>query len=436
MATGTLSAVGQHDWLQVSLTADQAYLVTLDGLSDYAGLEIGTAAALDEGVFAIATPPTAGATPRTETAFFTPDASGTYYIDVSDPATIGGYTVSVDTVSTDYTDNASRPGTVAVACFAAGTHVRTPDGEAEVQLLEKERLIVTASSAVRRIVWIGHRRIDCRRHPHPELVWPVRIRAHAFGPDRPHRDLLLSPDHAVFAEGVLIPVKHLINGTTILQEQVASVHYFHIELDRHDILLAEGLAVESYLDTGNRAQFANGAAHVALHPNFAPRSLSEDSCAPLCVAGPQVQRVRERLRARAERPAQLRRAEAELRVMAGDRFIRPARTTGACHSYLLPQGSRSVRLVSYAAAPDGAAGERRRLGVRIGGIVVNGRTVPLDSPALGEGFHAPEADGRWTDGAAHLSLHATGPIVLEVLVADGMRRRAGTAAAGRARSAA
>jgi hypothetical protein len=31
--------------------------------------------------------------------------------------------------------------------------------------------------------------------------------------------------------------------------------YVHVELDRHDILLAEGLPAESYLDTGNRAAF-------------------------------------------------------------------------------------------------------------------------------------------------------------------------------------
>jgi T5SS/PEP-CTERM-associated repeat protein len=63
------------------------------------------------------------------------------------------------------------------------------------------------------VVWIGHRTVDCSRHPEPRKVWPVRISAGAFGPGRPCRDLFLSPDHAVYVADVLIPVKHLINAT-------------------------------------------------------------------------------------------------------------------------------------------------------------------------------------------------------------------------------
>jgi hypothetical protein len=94
----------------------------------------------------------------------------------------------------------------------------------------------------------------------------VRIAAHAFGAGRPRRDLLVSPDHAVFidgegaAPGVLIPVCYLINGATVWQEDVAGVEYWHVELPQHSVLLAEGLPAESYLDTGNRGAFANGGA--------------------------------------------------------------------------------------------------------------------------------------------------------------------------------
>ena len=93
----------------------------------------------------------------------------------------------------------------------------------------------------------------------------------AFGPAEPARDLLLSPDHAVFRGGALIPARALINGSTIVQEPASSAHYFHVELPRHAVLLAEGLPCESYLDTGNRAAFAgcaNGRGRVAW-PRFA-----------------------------------------------------------------------------------------------------------------------------------------------------------------------
>ncbi len=87
----------------------------------------------------------------------------------------------------------------------------------------------------------------------------MRVQAGAFGAAAPHRDLLLSPDHAVLVGGALVPIRYLVNGASIAQVKTDEVSYWDIELDRHDILLAEGLAAESFLDTGNRNAFANGA---------------------------------------------------------------------------------------------------------------------------------------------------------------------------------
>jgi hypothetical protein len=91
------------------------------------------------------------------------------------------------------------------------------------------------------IKWIGNRRVDSALHPDPRRVWPVRIVAGGFGERLPRRDLWLSPNHAVFVDGVLIPIKHLINGCTIAQEPCDEVTYYHIELERPDVLLDEGL---------------------------------------------------------------------------------------------------------------------------------------------------------------------------------------------------
>jgi hypothetical protein len=85
----------------------------------------------------------------------------------------------------------------------------------------------------------------------------VRVRAGAFAAGAPQRDLWLSPDHAVFVDDVLIPIRYLINGRTIAQERVDAVTYYHVELSDHEVILAEGLPCESYLDTGNRAAFAD-----------------------------------------------------------------------------------------------------------------------------------------------------------------------------------
>jgi hypothetical protein len=189
-------------------------------------------------------------------------------------------------------------------CFAAGTAIETEHGARPVESLAAGDVVRTISGALRRIRWVGRRTVDCARHPTPAAVRPVRIAAHAFGPGLPARTLDLSPDHAVYAEGVLVPVKHLINGTTIRQRRVNQVTYHHIELDSHDVILAEGLPAETYLDTGDRASFANAEGAVALHPAWGSEardiSLIMDAlgAAPLRVTGPEVEKLRAQLAAR------------------------------------------------------------------------------------------------------------------------------------------
>ncbi len=54
----------------------------------------------------------------------------------------------------------------------------------------------------------------------------------------------------------------------------ASVTYWHVELDAHDILLAEGLPAESYLDWGDRPFFTEGSDHALHNPDFVVPGLS------------------------------------------------------------------------------------------------------------------------------------------------------------------
>ncbi len=188
-----------------------------------------------------------------------------------------------------------------IACFAAGTRILTTGGERAVEALVAGDVVPTlCGRGLAEVVWLGHRRVECARHPRPEAVWPIRVAAGAFGPGRPHRDLWLSPDHAVFADGVLIPVRLLVNGGSIRQEAAAAVTWWHVELTRHDVLLAEGLACESFLDTGNRAAFSNGGSVVMAQADFALGVWEAQSCAPLALGGVVVERVRARIKVFAE----------------------------------------------------------------------------------------------------------------------------------------
>ena len=171
--------------------------------------------------------------------------------------TFSDHTTADLNFSGDYTQQAfavSGNEVTAVACYAAGTRIATPRGEVAIETLTVGDAVISAFGKITCVRWLGHRRIDYHTHP-------VRVRAGAFGAAQPVRDLILSPDHAVFIGGVLIPIRTLINGSSVVQETVEAITYFHLELPEHDVLFAEGLPAESYLDTGNRVLFDSTVVH-------------------------------------------------------------------------------------------------------------------------------------------------------------------------------
>ncbi len=180
-----------------------------------------------------------------------------------------------------------------IACFAAGTRIATPRGEVAVEALCVGDLVQTLLGEDQApIIWIGHRHTDCTRHPQPRKVWPVRIAAGAFGPGQPHTDLFLSPDHAVYVNEVLIPAKHLIKGSSIAQVPMDRVTYYHLELPQHAVVLAQGLAAESFLDLKDGPSYANRAGPVRLYPDLTAGLWEAFGCAPLIVTGPELAAAR------------------------------------------------------------------------------------------------------------------------------------------------
>jgi hypothetical protein len=271
---------------------------------------------------------------------------------------------------------------------------------------------------------------------------PVRIERDAFADNVPHRDLLVSPDHAIFVDGMLICAKQLVNGTTIRRERDwTAVDYYHVELDQHAILLAEGRPAESYLNTGNRGFFANSGQPMVLHPELTDETAyptrEADSCVPFVWDGASVQPVWQQLAERAAAigraaPSHVTTTDADLRLVADRRTIKPVFSDSNRVIFALPRDIREVQLVSRAQSPTEARpwlGDRRHLGVRVKRIVLRGaggvREVPVDHPDLSQGWWAVEQDGpmmsRWTDGEAVLPLPAMrGDVVLEIHLAGAM----------------
>ena len=221
----------------------------------------------------------------------------------------GDYTTSSFLLSPGSQAFSSSPPSVVITetapCFAAGTHIGTLLGDVRIEDLVLGELVSTASGDQLPVIWIGQLRVLCDGHPNPESVLPVRIAPNAFAPGQPSRDLLLSPDHAVFVDGALIPVKQLINHLTISRTSLSEVVYYHVKLSRHDILLAEGLPTESYLDTGDRSNFTAGGDAIRLCPDAGSKSRDvsavwdAEGYARLVVTGPILDAVRHRLNQRA-----------------------------------------------------------------------------------------------------------------------------------------
>lgn len=297
---------------------------------------------------------------------------------------------------------------VAPPCFAQGTRLLTPEGMRPVESLRKGDLVITRSGAMP-IIWHGRRRVDCARHPVPAKVWPVCIERDAFGPGLPMQAVWLSPDHALFAEGALIPVQFLLNGVSIRQEPVATVIYHHIELERHEIVWAENLPTETYLDCGNRHQFGGRVAAQALHPDFAPPVWAAiRACAPLATHGPAVAAARKR--AQAMLVARGYRAEpVRLMMFAGGEVVPFAALPGRWYRAAIPHGADALTLRSIAAPPatvDPWSADRRHLGLAIEAVTLDGRRVEPEDQCFGAGFYPPEQGThdwfRWTDGAGTL----------------------------------
>jgi hypothetical protein len=139
----------------------------------------------------------------------------------------------------------------AIICFLRGTRIWTPDGERNIEDLRINDLVVTSSGEAKPIQWVWRRRFERQRgQKWPEKIAPIRVARSALGPNTPHRDLFLSRRHCLYLDGVLISAGDLINNLTITRcsaEDLQEIEYFHIKLERHSVIYAEGAACETLL---------------------------------------------------------------------------------------------------------------------------------------------------------------------------------------------
>jgi hypothetical protein len=216
--------------------------------------------------------------------------AGTVSLALQDAPSSGHVTVAADAAGT---------GTLVtfVACFCAGTRIATPLGEIPVERLRIGDPVCLADGGVRPIKWIGRRRYGVSTVLSNPQLRPVRIRAGAIAPGIPRRDLRVSPLHAVAVDGELCVAGGLVNDISIRRDPIGDVGYFHIELDVHALILAEGCPAETFVDAASRAMFDNAAEYAALYP--AAHAEQAAFGLPRLEEGEPLDAIRQRLAARA-----------------------------------------------------------------------------------------------------------------------------------------
>ena len=165
-------------------------------------------------------------------------------------------------------DDPVQIGTLGVECFLTGTHILTDQGEIAVENLTIGDNVQTADGKLEPIKWIGKQTIKPNQIKNPLRGYPILIKAGALGNNLPHRDLYVSPDHSMFIDGLLINAGALVNDISILKtEPTETFTYYHIELENHSLVIAEGTAAESYLpQKENREEYDNFAEYEELYP--------------------------------------------------------------------------------------------------------------------------------------------------------------------------
>jgi hypothetical protein len=289
----------------------------------------------------------------------------------------------------------------AVPCFCAGTRIATPNGDAAVEALREGDRLLTLQGASRRIVWIGTGAALATRGQR-NAATPVIVKKGALADNVPHHDLHITKGHALFVDDVLIPVEFLINHRSIIwDDRAQEVIVYHIELETHDVLVANGAPAESYRDDGNRWLFRNANSGWGLPP--------QEPCAPVLTGGPVVDAVWRRLldRAGLHRRSPLTK-DADLHLLVNGQRINALERGSDTYVFRLPRQPRNVRIRSRAGVPQelGLARDNRPLGVAVRQIELvqarQRRAVEAESVTLSDGFHAfePENSIRWTNGDA------------------------------------
>ena len=154
-----------------------------------------------------------------------------------------------------------------VVCYLKGTNILTENGYVAIEDLNAGDLVYTKGKIYNNDFIVLDQDYELKPIKFIGDFFPPNIntdslhicfKANAFGESLPCEDLYVSPGHRILFDGEMVVAKEFINGSTIYQDMDRrSVHYYHIELDSHYAITANGLLSETYLDFETRGAFQN-----------------------------------------------------------------------------------------------------------------------------------------------------------------------------------
>ncbi|AOW47885.1 Hint domain-containing protein [Acetobacter ascendens] len=351
------------------------------------------------------------------------------YVVIPDTATVinplnighsldGVYSVTTITTNGVYSDTFS--------CFLKDSLIKTQDGYMPVQDIapgEKVSVFIDGTEEQKEVVWAGTAHVVVNANlPEDQAGYPIRILKNSIAENVPFKDMLITPEHCLFVEGRFVPARMLVNGRSIYYDTtMTSYDYYHIETEKHSVIMADGMLTESYLDTGNRRNFQQAGKVVRIGGK--QKNWQKDAAAPLGVQREFVEPIFQKLEERAKdlgignrtAPKALIEDPDLKLITSRGATIYPFKKSENTYSFMLPAGVESVRVVSRSSRPSDAIGpfvdDRRQMGVAVGkihfgSIRVSQQVMEHLSPSKPEGWHDMGwQDCAWTDGNAFLPLH-------------------------------
>ncbi|MDI2090939.1 Hint domain-containing protein [Commensalibacter oyaizuii] len=309
-----------------------------------------------------------------------------------------------------------------LVCFNEGTLIQTIDGVKPIETLQRGDMIKTKDGA-RAVTWVGHKfkRLNQFSKKEDHLVL---IKKDALADNIPCRDLRVTAEHCLYVDDKLVPARMLVNGTSITYDfEMQSYTVWHVECAKHQIIFAENVPVESYLDTGNRYTF-EGCENVS--SVYQADKWQSEAVAELCTDASFVEPIWKRFHQRAVDLGFSKCIEKNLEendmpnlylCLDDGQIVNPIDIQDQVYSFSLNRPTEFVSIMSYVSKPEEIFGsfvdDRRKLGVAVGSVQLissSGREVSIDYHLANNnvvGWYGLEGQGiqyRWTKGCAYLPL--------------------------------